>query len=215
MTELIPQKTAILFSGDTRGKENEPWGLYNILGLSGGESREEVRERARELRGQYHPDRKRGDRAAFETIGEVRDVLTGDESKERYDTWSKVVETFEPTEEGFEGIGEHMSRKHRSERRRSQIMQNLKKVDRREGTDYHDRYSSLKEEMREAESLEEMKSKQVDQHMLLSEAFGANVEREEIEDKLDEFHEERRENTESFVQDLRTSYGRQKYKEKK
>lgn len=216
MTELIPQRTAILYPGDTLGKEEEPWGLYQLLGLEEEASREEIRERTRELCGQYHPDTENGDVAAFKTITQIRDFFLEEDrldSKEQYDSWSRAEEIFEDPEHDFETITDQITRKQRMERRESRVQDNLEKIDRARDTEYREEYGDIKGKIENADSLGRIKDLQVEKNLLLAEAFGADIDEEEVREEIDEFYERRTERTNEVIRQLGRKYGRTKYQD--
>jgi len=214
---LVPQSAAITFPGDTLGKEEEPWGLYHLLGLEGGESKEEVRKRARELRGQYHPDRESGDRSAFKTIGQIRDILldetglTDFSSKEHYDRWSEAAEVFENPREDIEGLTEKVLEKQEKQRREAELKQNIQRIDRVKGTDYYEKFEEIEEQMQNSQSFEQMIEANIERELLLAEAFDADLEENELRESVEEFYQERQDTTRSFLQDMKDSYTRRKY----
>ena len=216
MTELIPQRTAILYPGDTLGKEEEPWGLYHLLGLEEEASREEIRERTRELRGHYHPDTENGDVAAFKTITQIRDFFLEEDrldSKKQYDSWSRAEEIFEDPEHDFETLTDQITRSQRMERRERQVQDNLEKIDRARDTEYREQYGDIKGKIERAESLGRIKELQVQKNLMLAEAFGANIDEDEVRDEIDEFYERRTKRTDEVIQQLNTRYGRREYQD--
>jgi len=219
MTELIPQKTAITYPGDLLGKENEPWGLYHMIGLEGGETREQVKQKTRELKAQYHPDRKHGDSTAFKTIQQVENILTdtGGELEEEhsqkaeYDEWSKLNEFFESSSETLEDITSQVLQKRKTQRRKAQMEQKLEEIDQRQGTNYYEQYQEI--DQRNVESLEEKIENDIQKHTLLAEAFNTQIDIEELKDEVTNFYEEKRSQTQELMSDLQNKHSRQKYKD--
>ena len=79
---------------------------YEILGISRGASKEEIKKAFRELAHKYHPD-KGGDVARFKEINEAYQVLSDDKKRSEYDTYGRVSEGAGPGggANPFEGFG--------------------------------------------------------------------------------------------------------------
>lgn len=62
---------------------------YNILGLSKGASKDEIKKAFRKLASKYHPDKKTGDETKFKEISEAYAVLSDDKKRAEYDTYGR------------------------------------------------------------------------------------------------------------------------------
>lgn len=60
---------------------------YQVLGLSRGASRDEVKKAFRKLAAQYHPDKQSGDEDKYKEITEAYAVLSDEKRKAEYDTY--------------------------------------------------------------------------------------------------------------------------------
>lgn len=60
---------------------------YEVLGLTKGASKDEVKKAFRKLAAQYHPDKKTGDEAKYKEITEAYAVLGDDKKKAEYDSY--------------------------------------------------------------------------------------------------------------------------------
>lgn len=100
---MVPQETAITYSGDFMGAEDEEH-LFHMLGLEYDSSEDQIRDAPRELLGEYHPDQG-GDRAAYETIRQVRDILTRDAFEEPEFTDLEEFEEWQMARGFFDGQG--------------------------------------------------------------------------------------------------------------
>ena len=66
---------------------------YDVLGVSKGASKEEIKKAYRKLARKYHPDVNQGDKAAEEKFKEVKEayeVLSDDNLRARYDRFGHV-----------------------------------------------------------------------------------------------------------------------------
>ena len=65
---------------------------YDVLGISKGASKEDIKNIYRKLALQYHPDRNKssGAEEKFKEISEAYAVLSDDEKRKRYDTYGHV-----------------------------------------------------------------------------------------------------------------------------
>lgn len=87
---------------------------YDVLGISKGASKEEIKKAFRKLAHKYHPDKKGGDEAAFKDINEAYQVLADDKKRSEYDRYGRVFDGAGgeggPTSgwdfSGFQGQGE-------------------------------------------------------------------------------------------------------------
>jgi molecular chaperone DnaJ len=77
---------------------------YQILGLSRGASKAEVKKAFRKLAAQYHPDKKTGDEEKYKEITEAYAVLGDDKKKAEYDTYGHAFSNA-GTGNGFGGFG--------------------------------------------------------------------------------------------------------------
>ncbi len=79
---------------------------YDILGVSKGASKDEIRRAYRRLAHEYHPDKGGGDEKKFREINEAYEVLSDDNRRAQYDQFG---ETFEQARArgagGFGGFG--------------------------------------------------------------------------------------------------------------
>ena len=58
---------------------------YEVLGLTKGASRDEVKKAFRKLASKYHPDKKNGDEVKFKEISEAYAVLGDEKKKAEYE----------------------------------------------------------------------------------------------------------------------------------
>ena len=81
---------------------------YDVLGISKGASKEDIKNVYRKLALQYHPDRNKssGAEEKFKEISEAYAVLSDDEKRKRYDTYGHVgaEEVFRGSEANFDEI---------------------------------------------------------------------------------------------------------------
>lgn len=60
---------------------------YEILGVSKGASKEEIKKAFRKLAHQYHPDKQGGDASKFKEVNEAYQVLSDDAKRSQYDSF--------------------------------------------------------------------------------------------------------------------------------
>jgi curved DNA-binding protein CbpA len=206
MTELVPQETAIAYPGDFMGAEDEEH-LYHMLGLEYGASEDEVRDAARELLGEYHPDQG-GDRAAYITIRQVRDILTGEAFEEPEFTDLEEYEEFQMARGFFDGqevderassMTEFLYKRFRTKAERKKFEQALQEKDETEGTNYHENYQQLQDREEHVDSKEGMIETEVEKEKLKAEALGRDIDEEELEEAVRSHFEEREEQVEDTV----------------
>ncbi|MEE2744277.1 MAG: DnaJ domain-containing protein, partial [Bdellovibrionota bacterium] len=72
---------------------------YNILGVSKGSSKEEIKKAYRKLAMKYHPDRNPGKHAEqkFKEASEAYEVLSDDKKRGQYDQYGKGFNDFQGT----------------------------------------------------------------------------------------------------------------------
>lgn len=181
------------------GAESEE-DLYNMLGLDYGASEDEVREAARDLMGQYHPDNEYGDADAYKTIRQVRDILTGEALEEpdfldmdEYEDWQDAEDFFseDVMDERVSGLDKLMYGRFRSRMEQQRLEEALKDADEARGTDYHERYQQLQE--RRPSSMDEKVETEVQKELLKAEALGRDVDEDELRDAVESHFEERKE----------------------
>ncbi len=63
---------------------------YQILGISKGASKDEIKTAFRKLAHQYHPDKGGGNEAKFKEVSEAYSVLGDDAKRQRYDTYGSA-----------------------------------------------------------------------------------------------------------------------------
>lgn len=63
---------------------------YDILGLSKGASKEEVKKAFHKLAHKYHPDKKEGDADKFKEVSEAYSVLSDDKKRAEYDSYGQT-----------------------------------------------------------------------------------------------------------------------------
>lgn len=206
MTELVPQETAIVYSGDFMGAEDEDH-LYHMLGLKYGASEDEVRDAARELLGQYHPDQG-GDRSAYETIRQVRDILTGETFEEpeftdleEFEEWQMARGFFDGQEvdERATSMTEFLYTRFRTKAERKKFEQALQEKDEAEGTNYHEGYQQLQDREEHVDSKERMIQTEVEKEKLKAEALGRDIGEAELEEAVRSHLEEKEERVEDTV----------------
>lgn len=87
---------------------------YEVLGLSKGANKDEIKKKFRELAKKYHPDLNKGDTTAqqkFQEVNEAYEVLENDEKRKNYDAFGHagVDPNFQgagnPFSQGFGGFG--------------------------------------------------------------------------------------------------------------
>jgi curved DNA-binding protein CbpA len=208
MTELVPQETAIAYPGDLMGAEDEE-DLYHILGLEYGASEDEVRDAAREILGEYHPDQG-GDRAAYDTIRQVRDILTGEAYEEpefthleEYEQFQKAKEFFDTQEvdEKATPMTNLLYRDFKKKAKKKRIEQALQEKDGIEGTNYHERYQQLQQRGENVDGKEGLIKTEIEIEKLKAEAFERDIDMEELEETVRNHFEERERNREERVKD--------------
>ena len=80
--------------------------FYDILGVSKGASKDEIKKAYRKVALKFHPDRNQGDKEAeekFKEAAEAYEVLSNDEKRQRYDQFGH--QAFAPGQGGFGGGG--------------------------------------------------------------------------------------------------------------
>jgi molecular chaperone DnaJ len=77
---------------------------YEVLGLTKGASKDEVKKAFRKLAAQYHPDKKTGDEAKYKEITEAYAVLGDDKKKAEYDSYGHAFNGGQPGGAGFGGF---------------------------------------------------------------------------------------------------------------
>lgn len=206
MTELVPQETAIAYPGDFLGAEDREH-LYHMLGLECDASEDELRDAARELLGQYHPDQG-GDRAAYETIRQVRDILTGEAFEEpeftdleEFEEWQMARGFFngQEVDERANSMTEFLYKRFRTKAERKKFEQALQEKDEAEGTNYHERYQQLQDREEHVDSKEGMIETEIEKEKLKAEALGRDINEEELEEAVRSRFEEREEQVEDTV----------------
>lgn len=76
---------------------------YQILGVSRGASKEEIKKAYRKLAHKYHPDKKDGDEAKFKEVSEAYQALSDDQKRQQYDQFGSAGSGFNFHQGGFEG----------------------------------------------------------------------------------------------------------------
>ncbi len=69
---------------------------YNVLGVSKGASKDEIKKAFYKLAHKYHPDKKEGNEAKFKEVNEAYQVLSDDAKRSKYDQFGS----------GFENMGQ-------------------------------------------------------------------------------------------------------------
>ncbi len=69
---------------------------YQILGVSRGASKEEIKKAYRKLAHKYHPDKKDGDEMKFKEVNEAYQILSDDNKRTQYDQFGRTFETGQP-----------------------------------------------------------------------------------------------------------------------
>ncbi len=78
---------------------------YQILGITKGASKEDIKKAFRALAHKHHPDKKGGDEAKFKEINEAYSVLSDDAKRQQYDTVGSMGgQGFNPGAGGFGGF---------------------------------------------------------------------------------------------------------------
>ncbi len=77
---------------------------YEVLGLTKGASKDEVKKAFRKLAAQYHPDKKTGDEAKYKEITEAYAVLGDDKKKAEYDNYGHAWSGGQGGGAGFGGF---------------------------------------------------------------------------------------------------------------
>jgi len=67
-----------------------PKNYYEILGITKGADKEEIKKAFRKLAHKYHPDKKGGDAEKFKEISEAYGILSDDKKRAEYDTYGRV-----------------------------------------------------------------------------------------------------------------------------
>ena len=63
---------------------------YELLGVTKGASKEEIKKAFYKLAAKYHPDKKGGDEAKFKEVNEAYQVLSNDQKRKEYDTYGQT-----------------------------------------------------------------------------------------------------------------------------
>jgi molecular chaperone DnaJ len=63
---------------------------YELLGVTKGASKEEIKKAFYKLASKYHPDKKGGDEARFKEVNEAYQVLSNDQKRKEYDTYGQT-----------------------------------------------------------------------------------------------------------------------------
>lgn len=63
---------------------------YELLGVTKGASKEEIKKAFYKLASKYHPDKKSGDEAKFKEVNEAYQVLSNDQKRKEYDTYGQT-----------------------------------------------------------------------------------------------------------------------------
>jgi len=75
---------------------------YEVLGLTKGASKEEIKKAFHKLAHKFHPDKKEGDADKFKEVSEAYSVLSDDKKRAEYDSYGR---TFSGGQGGFGGAG--------------------------------------------------------------------------------------------------------------
>ncbi len=67
-----------------------PKDFYNVLGVTKGASKDEIKKAFRKLAHKYHPDKKGGDESKFKEVNEAYGVLSNDKKRAEYDTYGQT-----------------------------------------------------------------------------------------------------------------------------
>lgn len=187
------------------GAEDEE-DLYDMLGLDYEASEDQVRNAARDLMGRYHPDAKNGDAAAYKTIRQVRDILTGEALEEpdfvdmdEYQEWQEAEDFFDGgvLDERVSGLEKLMYGRFRGKMEQQRMEEALKDADEARGNDYFERYQELQD--RRPSDLDEKVDNRVELELLKAEALGRDVEEQELRDSVRDRFEDRRQRVEDAI----------------
>jgi len=77
---------------------------YNILGVSKGASKDEVKKAFHKLAHKYHPDKKDGDESKFKEVNEAYQVLSDDQKRAQYDQFGSDGPQMGGGGQGFGGF---------------------------------------------------------------------------------------------------------------
>ena len=73
---------------------------YDILGVSKGASKDEIKKAFYKLAHKYHPDKKEGDEAKFKEVNEAYQTLSDDQKRQQYDTYGQTFNGAGPQQGG-------------------------------------------------------------------------------------------------------------------
>jgi len=77
---------------------------YEVLGVSKGATKDEVKKAFHKLAHKYHPDKKEGDADKFKEVSEAYSVLGDDKKRAEYDSYGRVFGGGGPAGGGFGGF---------------------------------------------------------------------------------------------------------------
>lgn len=77
---------------------------YDVLGVTKGASKDEIKKAFYKLAAKYHPDKKGGDEAKFKEVNEAYQILSDDTKRKEYDTYGQTFNGAGP-QGGFGGFG--------------------------------------------------------------------------------------------------------------
>ena len=213
MTELVPQRDAIVFAGDFMGAESEE-DLYDMLGLGYEASEGEVRDAARDLMAQYHPDRENGDVAAYKTIRQVKDILTGEAFEEPDFLDMEEYQDLVEAEEFFSddvldgrvsGLDKLFHGRLRARVEQNRLEEALRDYDEAEGTGYFERYQELQD--RRPSGVDERVDLEVEKELLKAEVLGRDVDEAELREAVEDHFDEQEKSVKDAVSVRSTGFG--------